>query len=473
MRSIRTQLVLWLVGGILLLSCAAGAGLYWYMQEVLEHGLDMALAAKAQAIAGAVQMEDDGQPHLHLSDELASASIHHDGPFFYQIWRADGSTLARSVPAQEANPLPRTLKPARRFGDAMLPDGTHARITLLSFRAQADEDEFDAPGKASSQPTERLELVVAHDLRSIDTPLAVLLTGLVVAAILMTAGIVFIVTLGVRQGLRPLADVSAFADRIGPDSLDLRFPGGDKLPAELRPIGMKLNELLNRLALAFARERRFSSAVAHELRTPLAELRSACDVALRWPDDAEGLSTALAEAREVSIQMSTMVQALLTLARQQAGIESAPCRESVPLATAVNQAWSRFAATAERRGLVVEMEVDSSAIVKTDRNLLAAILANLLENAVDYCAAGGRIALRTSSDSSGRLSLQVVNTCNGLSPQDVSNLFEPFWRMDSARTDGGHTGLGLTLVKAYCEAMKIPICAKIDSLHELTITLRL
>ena len=69
------------------------------MEEVLERSLDSALAAKAEALAGAVHMEDDGQPHLEKSDPAASVSNRHEGPFYFQFWRDDGSTLAPVRPA--------------------------------------------------------------------------------------------------------------------------------------------------------------------------------------------------------------------------------------------------------------------------------------------------------------------------------------------------------------------------------------
>ena len=291
----------------MVLTAAAGVGLYGYMDEVLERSLDAALTAKSEAIIGAVHMEDDGQAHLQQDEQATLPVNRHEGPFFFQIWRDDGSALAKFVPTGVAD-LPRVTRANRRFQNSELSDDTSVRITQISFLAHADEDEFDSPHQASKFPATHLVLVVAHDRRSIDGTLAVLLTGLLLAAVVVAIGILFLVTWGVRRGLRPLAEVSALADQIGPDTLDVRFPRQEKLPLELQPIGQKLNELLDRLTAAFARERRFSAAVAHELRTPLAELRSACDVALAWPDDSAGLATAVSESRDIAVQMSALVQ---------------------------------------------------------------------------------------------------------------------------------------------------------------------
>ena len=193
--------------------------------------------------SGAVHMEDDGKPHLQQDEQPASPINRHEGPFFFQIWREDGGIVARFTPPGTVD-LPHLNRAHKRFQDAKLSDGTSARITEVAFAAHADEDEFDAPHVASKFPPAHLVLVVAHDRRSIDGPLAVLLSGLLLAAALIAIGILLIVTWGVGRGLRPLAEVSALADRIGPDALDLRFPGNEKLPVELQPISQKLNELL-------------------------------------------------------------------------------------------------------------------------------------------------------------------------------------------------------------------------------------
>jgi signal transduction histidine kinase len=430
------------------------------MEEVLEHGLDAALAVKAEAIADAVHMEDDGRPHLERAGD-AGVAPHREGPFYFQVWGADGRTVARAAPpgVPVEAPLPRPRAGRRRFADLWLPDGTVARATELSFVARPDEDEFDAThGGPAPRPGERLTLVVAHDRRSIDGPLAVLLTGLTFAAAVVVAGILVVVTWSVRRGLRPLADVSALADRIGPDSLDVRFPGPDRLPPELAPIGQKLNELLDRLAAAFARERRFSAAVAHELRTPLAELQASCDVALRWPDDHDGATAALAEARAVAVQMGDMVRALLALARTQAGVDEARSRP-VQLSAAVAQAWAKLRPAGEARGLTADFDVGGDdPTVHANPHLLAVVLRNLLGNAVEYATPGGRV--RVCADGvEGAVRLRVGNSCDTLGSDDLPRLFEPFWRKSAARSDGTHVGLGLSIVDGYCRAMGVSIAA--------------
>src|SRR5947209_18416145 len=94
--SMRRQLIWTLVPGVVALIAAAGAGLYFYVEETLERSVDNAVAAKAEALAAMVRMEDDRQPHLRIPDQYATEFSSKGSPLF-QIWRQDGSTLARSA----------------------------------------------------------------------------------------------------------------------------------------------------------------------------------------------------------------------------------------------------------------------------------------------------------------------------------------------------------------------------------------
>jgi signal transduction histidine kinase len=450
MRSIRTHLVLSLTFGLLILFSAAGLGLYEYMEEVLERSLDAELAAKAQQIAAAVHLEEDGEPHLRLSDSIASAGVHDERPYYFQIWRVDRRTLARFAPRQSENAsLPFETRHHRPFGDARLADGTEARIARLTFTAQPDEDESDNGHTQPVRPAEPLTIVVAHSRLSVDLVLAVLFTGLIFAAVILVGGVLMIVTWGVRRSLQPLDEVGRLADRINGDSLNLRFPAGEFMPGELRPISIKLNELLDRVSEAFAHERRFSAAVAHELRTPVAELRTLCEVCLRWPDDKDAAIAAVNEAMAIATEMGTVVENLMSLARCQAGVEK-PHFESVRLLDSVNEVLLQYAAQSDSRQLTILVEIDPALMVVTDRQMLSVILRNLLTNAVTYTDSAGEIRIAAEATK-----LLIGNSAGSLAYEDIPHLAEAFWRKDAARTGGTHAGLGLAIVNAHCQIADI------------------
>jgi two-component system sensor histidine kinase QseC len=463
MRSIRRNLIVTIALGVVALVIAAGAGLYDHMDESLKRTVDGALTSKAEALAAMVRMEDDGQPHLRIPDQYSTEFSRPDSGVYFQVWRASGATLARSASLQGADvPQPGAgVFNRKRFANVTLADGSPGRATRMTFYALPDED-VDEKGKDwAKHSNEPLTLIVAQNQHQTAQAMTLLLTGLIVTAVLMTAGIVALVTFGVRRGLRPLDAIARDADRISADSLDMRFPVDGSVPMELRPISAKLNELLDRLRAAFERERRFSADVAHELRTPIAELRSLCEVALRWPGDERATGESFGEALSIAKQMEATVTTLLALVRSGAGAE--PKRlDRVELASCIDSICSPLRRNIGRRRLIVE-DADADVALQTDQVMLSAVVRNLLNNAIEHSPGDGRVRLEFRRSSTG-VELTIGNTTDGtLETTDLPYLFEPFWRKDSARTNGLHAGLGLALAAGYCRALGLSIAPALPS----------
>jgi signal transduction histidine kinase len=292
-------------------------------------------------------------------------------------------------------------------------------------------------------------VAVARDRAPLDQALGGVVWALAAMGVALLGAVPLVVTRGVRRGLRPLAQVADEAARM--DARALVADGGDAparfsvaaLPEELRPIGLRLNELLDRLAATFERERRFSADVAHELRTPVAELRNMAEVALRYPDEARPFDDVLG----VAIQMESLVTTLLALARCEAGRQPVSL-EPVDVARVLGDAWAPLAAAAREKKLEVAPPPELAVVVQTDRVLLGAIVGNLLSNAVAYTPRGGQLSWRISAGE-----IAVENTNRSLSAEDLPHAFEPFWRKDAARSDGLHAGLGLSLAQAYARLL--------------------
>jgi two-component system sensor histidine kinase QseC len=236
---------------------------------------------------------------------------------------------------------------------------------------------------------------------------------------------------------------------------------------ELQPICARLNALLARLEESFARERRFSADLAHELRTPLAELRSLAECALMWPEtrDAATDRDTLAVAR----QMESLVGNMLALARAEHG-RLAVRREPVAMEALVQEIWRPFQARAVARGLRPEMALQGTAAT-ADPVLLRSILANLFDNAVNYAPAGGTVRITGDAGPAG-VTVQVANATDNLEPADLDRLFDRFWRKEAARTDGNHTGLGLPLARMFAGAMDWTLTAALEGERRLVFTLR-
>ena len=438
MNSLRRQLTRELFGVFAVLLGAALLALYAVMWLKLTKAFDAALEARALGVSALAEQEN-GRVEVDFSDKILRGFAAGRARHYFELRDTHGAVIARSPSLQESflprPPVGATEKAA--YWNLALPNGRPGRAIVFLFK----------PKSADSRPetaTMLAELVVAVDREDFDETLGGLFAAVAGCGGLLLAAVFFVVPRVLRRGLLPLEQLGELATRIDAGSLAVRFPAVD-LPAELRPIAVRLNDLLARLETSFERERRFSADLAHELRTPLAELRSLAECALKWPEARD--PGADRDTLAIALQMEALVTRLLTLARGERGQLLAQC-EPVSLPLFVAQVWRPFAARAEVRGLRVEMAVVASE-PSADPVLLRSLLANLFDNAVDYTPPGGQIIITGSPEGK----IQVANTATDLTAEDVTKLFDRFWRKESARTGGEHAGLGLNLARTFAAAM--------------------
>ncbi|WFE48505.1 HAMP domain-containing sensor histidine kinase [Verrucosispora sp. WMMD1129] len=272
-------------------------------------------------------------------------------------------------------------------------------------------------------------------------------------AALLAIGVVGVVGAYAVAGraLRPLHQVTATARRLGETTLDQRigYSGADDEVAELADT---FDAMLDRIAAAFEAQKRFVANASHELRTPLAVMRTEIDVTLSddEADTAEYRRMATV-VRDASERANGLVDALLVLARSEAQTGQRLGRRSeCDLAAGTVNALSAVRREVERIKLAVQTSLEPAPVVG-DPGLLDRLAGNLIENAVRYNHLHGRLWVRTGSDGQ-RSWLVVGNTGFEVDPADVPGLFEPFRRGGRERTGARGSGLGLSIVRAVCDA---------------------
>ncbi|BFU43035.1 HAMP domain-containing sensor histidine kinase [Krasilnikovia sp. MM14-A1004] len=253
------------------------------------------------------------------------------------------------------------------------------------------------------------------------------------------------------RALRPLHNVTATARRLGEETLDQRigYEGADDEVAEL---ARTFDAMLDRLGGAFEAQKRFVANASHELRTPLAVMRTEIDVTLSDDEaDVAEYRRMAKVVRNASERANGLVDALLVLARSEAQSGRRLVRK-VPadLATSVCNALSAVRAEAERLKLEVTTDLKPAPVVG-DPSLLDRLAGNLIENAIRYNHLLGKLWLRTETVD-GQARLIVGNTGYEVEPADVPGLFEPFRRGGWERTGSRGSGLGLSIVRAVCDA---------------------
>ena len=332
-------------------------------------------------------------------------------------------------------------------------------------------ENVNAAGNADAS-NDRLTLVMARSRTELNRALGILLSGLLLTGILLLTGAALLIRWAVQRGLRPLDAVADEAATIDAGSLAHRFPTSP-MPQEVLPICVRLNELLERLEAAFRREQRFTSDIAHELRTPIAELRSLAEVGLMSATSStrdEELSQYFRDALAIAVQMERLVAALLTLVRSESNLQVVDLQR-VELAALVRDAWRPFREEAGERELSVDFQLPAEAFLETDRALLTAVFTNLFSNAVAYTPRLGKIAVRLTRKGDA-LVLSLSNTNDQLEQQDLAHMLEAFWRKDRARSDSSHSGLGLSVVAVFARLLGMDLTVDLASAELFQITLR-
>ena len=245
--------------------------------------------------------------------------------------------------------------------------------------------------------------------------------------------------------LRPLSRVAAAAHHIDLTSLDRRLPVRGAHD-ELDYVATAFNETLARLEHAVGHMRQFSAALAHELRTPLASLRGGIELSLRNPSRTEADRMGLASQLEDIDRLTRLIDRVLTLARAESGqvhLKMAPVDIGALVASLVEQ----LELVAEARDIELVCERADGLVVEGDQGWLQQMVLNLVDNALKYTNANGRVVVRAAREGD-RARIDVQDTGVGLSPDDARQVFDRFFRADPARsstTEG--IGLGLSLVQ--------------------------
>jgi heavy metal sensor kinase len=424
--SLASRLCAFFLAALALVLAGFSASLYLLTRAQLHRQADERLAAALHTLAAAAEQEPDGlawEPHEHPIDL---------GPLPWEVRDGVGLPVDHS-PAGAPDAAAAGGAPADADGHAWLVG--RRRLTATGTAA--------GPGRyAALELTAAVPLDPVHAaLRQLAGTLAALSAGVWLAAALAGRWVA-------RRALAPLAGMAAAARGMGAADLGRRLPDpgtGD----ELGDLRLAFNGLLDRVAEAFERQRRFTGDASHQLRTPLTAMLGQVEVALRRDRGPDEYRDVLARVREQAGRMRDIVEALLFLARAdaEAGIDP-PSR--LDLASWLPEQLARWAEHPRAADLHAGPPAGGPLWVRAQPVLLAQLLDNLVENAFKYTGPGTPVTVSLGREADAA-TLAVEDAGLGVAAEDLPHLFEPFYRASGAARRPG-VGLGLAVARRIAAA---------------------
>ena len=442
--------------------------------HALLSSLDQTIKSKAEAFVSLTEYNAHGKIELDFSDEIMPEYSGKDPRAYFLILRdSDNYEIERSrslMGWEPVMPVPlKELSSKQSLYWSTFHNDKEIRFIALRAKVTPEKDEADNNINYSKHIDEEMCIfIVGVDMRDVNSQFRQIL---ILTCAALGAGLLFLIMIGrfiLLYNLKPLRN---FRDEVESISVSNLVPVSVPPVREIAGIADTLNIVIDNLRNSFDRERQFTSNVAHELRTPISEIRSTAEVALKWPEnlDAQSLEN-FENILDAAKQMQITVDNLLTLSRLDSGTLKYQS-EMVEILPMINSIWESRSRTANERGIAINNSISSNFFIFTDINIFQLIMENLLSNAVEYSCPDSVIDLSAGLEGEYFL-LSISNPAEDLFPEDLPHIFERFWRKDKSRTsDSAHSGLGLSLVQSLAELLKFKIETSLSKAGLFTISI--
>jgi len=429
-RSIAFQLILlFTLAAALLLACGLGV----FYSIVVRHAFaedNAVLADKMSALSA--DLDENGAEAF--AEELTAHRIGEHTAYWIRMLNAEHRTIAETPGMDRLIPI-QIFPAAREPGEALRGRNdyrTAAKLfSLVAFNEHSNGQSYTLQMAQDRSSDEQVE-------RNFAVLFVLVLSGGVLASTL----IAIIVT---RRGLQPLREMAQSLGRIGPEQLKERI-GSEGWPRELQPLAMAFDQMLTRLDDSFTRLSQFSADLAHELRTPIANMLGEAQVALTRERTAveyrETIESAVAECE----RLSRIVDNLLFVARVDAAREPI-ARKWFDARAAIEKIAAFYQMVADDHHVTINCSGDGQ--IHADADLFERALGNLLDNALRFTAEHGSIHIALSKHNADFEVAVSDNGC-GIAAEHLPRVFDRFYRAESSRGSDG-TGLGLALVKSIVD----------------------
>ncbi|QBY05712.1 HAMP domain-containing protein [Thalassotalea sp. HSM 43] len=457
MKSIRSQLLFWLVPSFIVIAILAAATLYFSEKRRLNSGLDNELNKLARTVQLANRIPIPPRRfggNMRSPKEIAKNTKRllndENNTFYLQAWDEDGATVSKSENLAEYQFSYPSEQHQQRHYNSRLASGEDIR--MHSFTLRLGPRVGDIPVSVAILKTET------------NKQLATLTYKLIIGGTFFCCLLSFILVFTIRRTLAPIQYLSKKVAEVEAGSLHNRL-NVEGVPTEITPLISRLNQLLARLEKSFERERQFNNDLAHELRTPLAAIRTTSEVAMKWPEQ-----SSVDDYRyiaESSAQLQNTIDSLLSLARiENSGSEI--LLEKVNVSIVIEECIALQSTLVKKRGITLALSLNEQHVIESNPHLLRIIISNLISNAVEYAPKNSEVIIHSNNSHS---IFTIANLAPNIGKNDLSTMFDRLWRKDSSRTGTNHVGLGLSIAHSAATAISLKLTVELDDKQMLIMNL--
>lgn len=430
-RTLRRQLVAWLAGPLLVLWSVSAVVDYDIAKRFVNFAYDRALLEAALDIGRQVKVIDD-RIYVDLPDIALQMLQTRESDRLYYLVTGPNNEFITGEPDL---PPPPDLGTDRvsYYDDEYRDRGI--RVVTLRVPVQPGTGK----GAVLIQVAER---VTART----DSARQIILRMVVPQGLLILAA-ALAVWYGVGRGLAPLINLRKEIEHRS--HRDLSALSEEQAPNEVRPLIHAMNDLLARLSAVLTAQQRFVADAAHQLRTPLAGIKTQTELALRQSQPGEAQAT-LRQLQTATEQSTRLVNQLLSLARAEPGAKREHATGPLDIAQLARDATTEWVPRALERNIDLGFDgLETGVTVEGEAFLLREMLNNLLDNAIRYTQPGGQVTVRITADTH-HVALSVEDTGPGVPPSERERVFERFYRVLGTGADG--CGLGLAIVREIAQS---------------------
>ncbi|WP_455222874.1 ATP-binding protein [Kaarinaea lacus] len=360
-------------------------------------------------------------------DEIHALGHEYERKLAFQVWGRDKNLLLRSATAPSTALSVAALEPANRgFSDEV--------VGAFDWRVFSLWDESEQ---------HLIQVAERYDVR--DELTTKISRQLITPSLISLPFLGLMIWIGIGRGLRPVQKAAEEIIRRDPDYLEPMDVG--PVPSEIKPLVNSLNRLFSRLKNALETERRFTDDAAHELRTPLAALKTQAQVSLRATDDAER-QQALRQVVNSVDRATHLVEQMLTLSRLDPSA-SLLVREKINLHELSADVVAQLVPVALQKNIEIEIIGSEDAVVFVEPVSVSILIRNLVDNAIRYTPVHGEVVLNIDQQPDHQVILSVADSGPGIDAALQGRVFDRFYRITGNASSG--CGLGLSIVKRVAD----------------------